>query len=480
VIQWNRSNGFCDKGDYLSWNGSEPPISALFGAAKKAFSPPVFSGDVKRTDRAQVVNFALLSSVVYLILTLPVYLIDGTTRSFVSIVLVALLAVVCFLYFIFRRGHVEWAGGFLILMIYLGIVAVQITNGTIRSPATVAHLFVVISAGIIFEWPGMVVTVVACSLAMLGLLVAENSHLLPEPDHTATISNWFTYTFLFVVLGSITAWTHKSIRYALERAQGEIDRRTALETVLVSEIVEREQTEVVLSKEIAMKDRLFAILAHDLRGSIGNLSSTMALITSQKVGNAEREELLLEGDGSARQAYALVENLLDWISSQSAGVEVQRASFRVGEVLQIVCEWMNPASLSKGVALQIECPEDLTIVNDEKILETILRNFVSNAIKYSPPGSTIKLRGYEEEGGSVVVSVVDQGVGITPETLGTLFGFEKVLSTDGTNREKGTGLGLMFSADLARVAGGHLRVESVLGTGSTFSFVHAAPQRAGP
>jgi signal transduction histidine kinase len=455
----------------LAWKGLSHHLFALSSAFGQAISSPVFDGDVKRTDRAQVVNFALLSSMVYLSVSVPLYLFDGTTRFVVGVIVLAMLFIVGFLYFIFRLGHVEWSGGILILVIFLGIAAIEIGNGTVRSPATVAFLYVIITAGIIFEWTGLVLTVVACSLLVAGMVLDERAHMLPVADPTVTISNWFTYTFLFVVLGSLGVWTHKTIRVALEKAQSEIARRTRVEGALVSEMKESEQTRLALSKELAMKDRLFAILAHDLRGSIGNLSSLLALVNTKKIESPEVKELLEEGDGTARQTYALLENLLDWISNQASGVEAQMLSFQVREVLQIVRDWMQPPSSAKGLTLELDCSENLTLVTEAKILETILRNYVSNAIKYSPPGSTITLRGYTEEG-RVVVSVVDQGVGIRPTVLSKLFGADKINSADGTNQEKGTGLGLVFCADLARIAGGHLKVESVLGTGSVFSFVH--------
>lgn len=241
----------------------------------------------------------------------------------------------------------------------------------------------------------------------------------------------------------------------------DITKQKGLEEAIVS------QNEK-LEHENSMKDKLFTILAHDLRGPVGNLSVLLGLINEQPIQDADVKEILLEGELTARRTYSLLDSLLEWIRAHIEGIDALRARIAVGDSLRGVRDWLEPQARAKGLVLAVECPDSLSVFTDERNFATIVRNLVSNAIKYSPSGSTITMSGRAEPG-RILVSVADQGVGIEPETLAKLFGTDKIHSTAGTNQEKGTGLGLMFSADLSRVIGGELKAESMVGKGSCFS-----------
>ena len=217
----------------------------------------------------------------------------------------------------------------------------------------------------------------------------------------------------------------------------------------------------------ALKDRLFTILAHDLRGPIGNLAVMLGFACDQPMDPSDLHDVLMESRQAAQRTYNLLENMLGWVRGQIEEVAALRERLPVRRPLTAVQIWLESTAKAKEVHLIVECPENLSVVADERMVETIVRNLVSNAVKYSPRGASVRLRG-RPEGGWVYVEVVDQGVGMPPEKVATLFVDQQKKSQPGTNGEGGSGLGLMFSTDLARTLGGRIEVESTPGTGSTF------------
>lgn len=220
----------------------------------------------------------------------------------------------------------------------------------------------------------------------------------------------------------------------------------------------------------ALKDRLFTILAHDLRGPIGNLAVMLGFACDQPMDPSDLKDVLSETRQAAQRTYNLLENMLGWVRGQIEEVAALRERLPVRRPLMAVQIWLESTAKAKGVHLVVECPETLTVVADERMMETIVRNLVSNAVKYSPRGASVTLRG-RAEGTWVFVEVVDHGIGMAPEKVAALFVDQQKKSQPGTNGEGGSGLGLMFSSDLARTLGGRLEAESSPGAGSTFRLV---------
>ena len=243
----------------------------------------------------------------------------------------------------------------------------------------------------------------------------------------------------------------------------------------LSTLVQRRQFADLSEKfraQNALKDRLFTILAHDLRGPIGNLSLMLGMACDQPLDDSDLRAILKESRQASQSTYNLLDNVLGWVRSQLEEVTALRERFPVLRSLVAVQVWLEATAKAKGVHLVVDCHESFTMVGDERMMETIVRNLVSNAIKYSPPGSTVIVRSRTvPDDGTLLIEVVDQGVGITEEKLAGLFSSEQKRSQPGTAGEGGNGLGLMFSADLARTLGGHLEAESQSGQGSTFRVV---------
>jgi signal transduction histidine kinase len=219
-----------------------------------------------------------------------------------------------------------------------------------------------------------------------------------------------------------------------------------------------------------LKDKLFTILAHDLRGPIGNLSVTLGFACDQPMEHESLMGFLQEGRQASLRTYNLLENVLGWVRGQIEEVAALRERIPVVRTLVSVQVWLEAQAKTKGVRLVVECPENLTVIGDERMLETIIRNLVSNAVKYSPKGGNVYLRGLCT-GGAIILEVKDEGIGMSPDKVAALFVSQQKKSQPGTNGEGGSGLGLMFSSDLARTLGGRLEAWSEVGKGSSFHLI---------
>ncbi len=216
-----------------------------------------------------------------------------------------------------------------------------------------------------------------------------------------------------------------------------------------------------------VRNRLFTILAHDLRGPVGTLAHLLGLALETKADFETMLEVVSESHKAATQTYDLLENVLGWVSGQLDHTQREPVWVNLLNLFRGVAAWLEATCRAKGITLELEANAKLMVLSDERSLETILRNLVSNAIKFSPRGALVRMRalpGTED----LRLEVQDEGVGIEPERLRQLFAGGKKNTRAGTAGERGNGLGLMFCADMARTLGGHLSATSQVGQGSTF------------
>ena len=229
----------------------------------------------------------------------------------------------------------------------------------------------------------------------------------------------------------------------------------------------------------SFKDRLFAVIAHDLRSPIGNICYLLENITddlSKQLSNSNKKtynSAILLRD-SAISAYALLENLLEWANIQFARVKYNPRAFQVNELLREEIDSHKFALEQKNIILTVNCGEDIEAFADINIVKIIIRNFISNAIKFTPENGRISIN-VQIQDSKLAVSIRDNGVGIEKERISTLFNFSHNNSTRGTRGEAGIGLGLSLSRDLARINKGDIQVESSPGKGSTFILTMQIP-----
>jgi|GEM_PF-4386529 len=225
-----------------------------------------------------------------------------------------------------------------------------------------------------------------------------------------------------------------------------------------------------LEKEINVKNTFFSIIAHDLRSPFTTLVSMTEVMNM--MADTLSKETLVEQAGSlnaaAKKVFQLVENLLEWSRVQMEAVTIQPADIDVGELVNACFDLCQPAASKKGIALNNKIV-DCRAWADPDMVQTVVRNLVDNALKFSLEGGEISISASRQRG-TVEVSVADVGVGMSNKISRHVFELDHKTSTDGTAGEKGTGLGLPLCADLIEKNHGKIWVESEPGKGSTFSF----------
>jgi len=225
-----------------------------------------------------------------------------------------------------------------------------------------------------------------------------------------------------------------------------------------------------LRATIANRDKMYSVIAHDLRSPMASIRMVLNLVVtamSPDMIGPELFELLDKANKESEEVHDLLDNLLKWTKSQTGRLNVVLQDFDLNDVIPGVVEIFEMIATTKKIKLTYEGTNTPLVVRaDNDMLKTIVRNFMSNAIKFSPEGGNIEIR-MSTQDGFAKVSVHDHGVGIEPERIDSIF--HKGETTYGTGGEEGSGLGLQLCADFARKNGGDVMVESTLGEGSTFS-----------
>lgn len=242
-----------------------------------------------------------------------------------------------------------------------------------------------------------------------------------------------------------------------------------VQLVAAKRIIVRQNEE--LKRTISNRDKMYSVIAHDLRSPMASIRMVLNLVVSAispDVIGKEMFELLDKANKESEETHDLLDNLLKWTKSQTGRINVVYQDFDINEVIPGVVEIFSMIAFTKKIKLEYKPNSDKLVVRaDNDMLKTVVRNFLSNAVKFSPEGSTIEIITGTEGDGYAKISIRDHGVGIAPERLEGLF--HKGETTYGTSGEEGSGLGLQLCADFARKNGGDVMVESVLGQGSTFS-----------
>jgi signal transduction histidine kinase len=173
---------------------------------------------------------------------------------------------------------------------------------------------------------------------------------------------------------------------------------------------------------------------------------------------------------SAVQTLRLLENLLEWAKSQTGKILFNPIPINLSELFNEEFIMLNDMSTGKNIELKSSFPDDLTVIADKNMLKTILRNLISNAIKFTHKNGKVEVKAIIDNK-QVEISVSDSGIGMTKETMAKLFRIDANLVTRGTENEKGTGLGLFLCKEFVEKHGGKIWVESESGKGSVFKFV---------
>jgi signal transduction histidine kinase len=231
------------------------------------------------------------------------------------------------------------------------------------------------------------------------------------------------------------------------------------ELMLLNEHLDKALNELTLSNKT--KDTLFSLIAHDLRSPFNTLIGYSKLLLEQGLELSAKElenfhnQMLLVSENT----YKLLQNLLHWSMAQSGAIQIRPASLSLKELLSEVEDEAKLLLKRKGLRLYIEIENCREIFADKEVLLVIMRNLLSNAIKFSYPNGEIYLSTKQFDD-KVEIKIVDEGKGMSGETLKNIIGEEMVESREGTHHEKGTGLGLMLCRDLVSKSGGKMYFDS--------------------
>lgn len=247
---------------------------------------------------------------------------------------------------------------------------------------------------------------------------------------------------------------------------------------IVFDITSKKETEVMLLRQTeelknlnATKDKFFGIIAHDMKNPFTSIIGSSELLIDHNASLDLSKVRNLAGiiHDSARRGFALLQNLLDWSRSQTGLISFTPVNLRAGEVIGRCLDDLAVAAEKKNLNILVNNPEDLIITADKNMFCTIIRNLVHNAIKYSWEKSSITIS-MRRENGAVLVTIKDEGIGITEENIRKLFRIDTGLTTPGTNKEQGTGLGLLLCHEFVKKHQGRIWVESTPGKGCSFFF----------
>lgn len=327
---------------------------------------------------------------------------------------------------------------------------------------------------------------IAANPAIGDIVGTDSKKLLGQSFHD--IKSWKKSGLYSLVKESIKTNTFKKLELELNTEYGRnlflecsvvplLNRKQFM--VIAVNVSERKKTEEKLRHSNALlvqanqsKNRFFSIIAHDLRGPLSSIVGVTELLANKfKDFDDEKMDVFLKNlNSSAANTYNLLLNLLDWSRTQLGKTTFNPKNIDINSLATEVLESIKHVANKKNISIQLQnSAGNKPIVGDEEMLKTVTRNLVSNAIKFTPHNGLISIN-IANENNYLTVNFTDTGIGMSKETMETLFDISQNRISKGTDNEKGTGLGLIICKEFIDLHKGELLVESIEGKGSTFGF----------
>jgi two-component system sensor histidine kinase/response regulator len=273
--------------------------------------------------------------------------------------------------------------------------------------------------------------------------------------------------FFIIILGMIAVLI---VYYKARRKQQNIN--TILEDknheVLKQQADLNNQT-YMLNESNNLKDRLISVLAHDLRAPLSTLRGLFGLLEDDSITHEQFLSMIPQALKKLEYTSDFLDTLLFWINSQMENFTSSTKSFTLKEIAAFEVQNYQEQAAEKGIKLVDNVPASLAVMADPNSIRIVIRNLITNAIKFSKKDDIIDVSAYHSEDDFILLSVKDTGVGMSEKQMNKLFR-SKVDSGTGTNNESGTGMGLLFCKDLIEKCNGRIWVESVPGSGTEFFF----------
>lgn len=293
----------------------------------------------------------------------------------------------------------------------------------------------------------------------------ENRTLLREKEiqqlELSKQRNWIIFlSVLFIFALAIALITYKY--YKLKKSENDKLRQ-------MNETIKSQNRQ--LNDLLTMKDRFFSIIAHDLKNPLSAFMNVSQMMKESydNFSDDEKKEVISDFAEQSKLIFALLENLLEWSRLQTDRINFDPQNINLNFIIENVLNLMAMNASKKNIELETDLGRKTMAFADPNMITTVIRNMVSNSIKFTPSGGKIKVI-TEDLDDEVKIKVEDTGIGIPEKNLDKLFRLDAGLTTEGTNKEKGTGLGLILCKEFVEKNGGEIKVESKIGEGTSFIF----------
>lgn len=260
------------------------------------------------------------------------------------------------------------------------------------------------------------------------------------------------------------------------RRRYKLNRKLNIQLSLKNKEIENHQRKVEhlnadLQGANAAKDRFFSIIAHDLKNPFNSLMGLIELLMEDysAYNDNERQEFLVQMKSSSDRIYALLQNLLLWGSNQIGKTEVMKEKIDLSKIAIETISLIQSIADKKSITITRNIPRGTSAYADKNMISTVILNLITNAIKFTSQNGTVEIHTFTRDH-EVEVMIADSGVGISAKNLERLFRLDKKIQSDGTEKEKGTGLGLILCKEFVEKNNGRIWAESIEGSGSWFYF----------
>ena len=288
-----------------------------------------------------------------------------------------------------------------------------------------------------------------------GKLYFEEARIVPLPDGS-----------FIAIIRDITE--RRQAEYKIQQYLVELDDNRATLEKNSMELAELNSRLEDINKS---KDKFFSIVAHDLRSPFTGLLGFSDILSTQIESLTYDEIKTYAGhlNHSLKNVFKLLENLLDWSRVQTGKIKFDPENFNLESIIQRIVGIYQINASEKKIEVEINVEPDIFVFADEDLVDIIIRNLLSNAIKFTRPGGKVKIC-VKKKNNLIEIAVKDNGIGILKENLSKLFRIDENISTEGTARERGTGLGLVLCKEFIEKNGGKIEVDSKINEGSEFKF----------
>jgi signal transduction histidine kinase len=344
-------------------------------------------------------------------------------------------------------------------------MALQVLNGRPVSeiPVRTQH-----TNSYIFDWTEM---------ERFGIRVSQlpaESIVINKPFSVWEQYRWYIIGIIIILTAqALTISLLLSMSRQRSKALKELDEERLLLEKRVDERTEELQHSNRQMKELNdTRDKFFSIISHDLRGPLGAIiGATELLMKIIETGDSEKIKMTVNMLNNAGiKTYKLLENLLEWSKMQTGKIIFNPEPFNLEPLIDEVVQLLKNNAVQKNITIDVKIPGPIQMIADINMIYSMLRNLLSNAIKFTPRGGSVTIQAAQEET-TIEISISDTGVGMEKELVDRLFYIGEKTTREGTEKEEGTGLGLLLCKDFADKHGGKILVESEPGKGSNLRVI---------